>query len=191
MPEETKYDNRQSVLLFIAGVAMCAAFFVFGLLVGRWSVTQSDRQFFGGAPGNGRLAGTQSAGTVSPPSIAGPSVPESPPSATASENPGPPDETDGSTESATTARPALEERPSEPGAYVVRAASFSKSDDAETFAATLRSRGFENAHTRLEKGARKDFWVILGPYSSRDDASKAALELRNNGVSNVQIISER
>lgn len=190
MSEESKYDNRQSILLFIAGVAMCAAFFVFGLLVGRWSAGDSDRPLLDASsnlPATGSLSvgASASSGSTRPGNV-GPS--SSGRASTSSELAG---DSSGSEEPTAPERPALGQPPGEPRAYVVRAARFTKSDDAATFAGTLRSRGFGNAHTRLESGARRSFSVILGPYANREEASKVVVELRNSGVSNVQIISER
>ncbi|MBI4468926.1 MAG: SPOR domain-containing protein [Acidobacteria bacterium] len=189
MPEESRYDNRQSVMLFVAGVAMCAAFFVFGLLVGRWSAKQADR------PASNEPVASQPASQGVQPS----SVPE-PPVAAAQETPAetksgadePPLGTgDEDTMEDPPTRPALDGPPREALAFVVRAANFGKSDDAETFAATLRSRGFGNARTRREADGKRSYSVVLGPYARRDEASRVAAELRNNGVSNVLVVSER
>ncbi len=193
MPEEIKYDNRQTVLLFIAGVAMCAAFFVFGLLIGRWSVQPPKHETFGGSSANAGSVDSNPK-TIGSPATAAGQVPANSGLASSGDQTSPQgraSETSGESDRSSTDRPSPNELPAEPKAYLVRAASFPKSDDAETFAATLRNRGFSTAHTKVENGGHRAYLVVLGPYPNRADASGAATELRNNGVSNVQVISER
>jgi cell division septation protein DedD len=80
----------------------------------------------------------------------------------------------------------------EPKRFYVRAGAFVKSEDAEEFAATLRSRGLVAAFTQSEmtEGGQRRFVVLLGPYVDRDSAALTVTALRNESVSNVTIISQ-
>lgn len=82
---------------------------------------------------------------------------------------------------------------SEPTESFVQAATFTSTAEADTFVASLQVRGFTNAfarETRLPSG-ESVVHVLLGPYADIEHARRVMNELRQNGVSDVQIVPAR
>jgi|FLYL01.1.fsa_nt_gi cell division septation protein DedD len=81
----------------------------------------------------------------------------------------------------------------EPTESFVQAATFTSTAEADTFVASLQVRGFTGAfarETRLPSG-ESVVHVLLGPYADIEHARRVMNELRQNGVSDVQIVPAR
>lgn len=215
MHEKETLDQRQWVVLFIAGVTLCAIFFTFGLYVGKWSTGQAVTTVSTEPPSSVRPAESgpvqsasvpdrsptsgpsPTANSASPPSKGSDS--SSPPPATSApavDLAGKPPESSGGTNAVqtTTVDTSAQEQPvGTPTHFYVRAGLFEKSQEAEEFAAMLRSRGFVSAYSEATKSetGQPRYQVLLGPWVDRDSAARTMSELRNEGVSNVSIISPK
>ncbi|HXF06226.1 MAG TPA: SPOR domain-containing protein [Blastocatellia bacterium] len=165
MSDDIRLNSKRSIVLFIGSVAVCLVMFVCGLWVGRYS--------FGEVSSSSRMSestGSPSESLASSGSVGGPTTtPESP-----------------AANGATTPT-------SEPTESFVRAATFTSMAEADTFVASLQVRGFTNAfarETRLPSG-ESVVHVLLGPYADIERARRVMNELRQNGVSDVQIVPAR
>ncbi|MBI3949544.1 MAG: SPOR domain-containing protein [Acidobacteria bacterium] len=215
MIKNTTLDQRQRVVLFISGVTLCAIFFAFGLFIGKWSSgeamaidrteTQGSLLLMGSEPQQPASDTNQSAiptqeettGSTSgqakmsdlPDSQAG--LPANSVEATGS--PSEPLGGTGAGQTPASVSSAPEENLGTPTHFYVRAGTFEESQQAEDFAAVLRSRGFVSAYTETEKtdAGKTRYLVLLGPWVDRDSAARTMNELRNEGVSNVTIIGQR
>jgi cell division protein FtsN len=184
MHNDLRLEHRHIILLFIAGVTLCVIFFFLGLFVGRYSAGQpiitaaqpdtwlpraeaaSENQTPSASPLAGAPTGSEPAGAT-------PGAPQQP--------------------AESSAQDAAENVP-EANAFFVQAAEFDSPTQAESFAATLRSRGFYSAQSQpIRSGAAQPamYRVALGPYYDRESAVQALTELRNNGVTDVRIVTER
>lgn len=205
-------DQRQWIVLFIAGVTLCAIFFALGLVVGRWSAGAAVTTAATPAPDSTLTPDSGSAAPVkaesavptdegatdstsSPEDVADSTTPGSgtlPSGLEPVENPpGTPTAT-GSSPAPATGGAAQEQSLDEPKRFYVRAGlPFVKSEEAEELAATLRSRGLVAAFTQPEvtESGQRRFVVLLGPYVDRDSAALTVNALRNESVPNVTIIS--
>ncbi|GEM_PF-6216666 len=222
-----RLDQRQWIVLFIAGVTLCFVFFLLGLFVGKWTAGSSASASLGASPSarpgfpprstspspvpSKQLAPRQAEGTTSrssslkgespkasvgapakrelAPSVARPAPPSAPPASSS------PQRSAGSPAS-TTAPSSPGESPLErtyqlPTTYFVQAGAFDDADQAEELAATLRSREYLSAHTKVQTldSGEKRYLVLLGPYVDRDSAARTLSELRNEGVSGVKIVT--
>ncbi|GBC78385.1 hypothetical protein HRbin08_01878 [bacterium HR08] len=81
----------------------------------------------------------------------------------------------------------------EPASYLIRAGSFPSSAEAEDFVARLRERGFDMAFTRSRSApdGTSSVDVLLGPFADAAAAAQVLRELRNSGVSDLQLIPTR
>ncbi|GBC83432.1 Cell division protein FtsN [bacterium HR10] len=88
---------------------------------------------------------------------------------------------------------AAEASRDEPASYLIRAGSFSSSAEAEDFVARLKERGFDMAFTRSRSApdGTSSVDVLLGPFADAAAAVQILRELRNSGVSDLQIIPTR
>lgn len=203
-------DRRYWIVLFIAGVTLCAVFFAFGLFVGRWSSRPAATTTAMSAPApvstlESGPAGSDQAQKAVSPSSAGATSATSPEEGVGSPASGappaglelvePPPQTPATAGSgpAPAAGGATQEPPlDEPRRFYVRAGlPFAKLEEAEQLAATLRNRGLVAAFTQPEttENGQRRFVVLLGPYVDRDSAALTVNALRDEGVSNVTIIS--
>jgi len=163
MSDDIRLNSKRSIVLFIGSVALCLLMFVCGLWVGRFS-------FGGQAP--------MDRGSDSPVGSVGGSTPMKP------------------TESPVPALPPTD-TPSPPtsetvGSYV-QAATFTSPADADTFVASLQVRGFTGVFARQTRLPSGDLvvQVLLGPYTEIEEARRVVSELRQQGVSDVQIVPAR
>lgn len=164
MSDDIRLNSKRSIVLFIGSVAVCLLMFVCGLWVGRYS--------FGNATPTSR-----------PPDEAAPAAgPASTPSSQEAGVPSQPAPRDDAVLSSSEAV----------GSYV-QAATFTSPSEADTFVASLQVRGFTGAfarETRLPSG-ESVVHVLLGPYADVEQARRVMKELRQNGVSDVQIVPAR
>lgn len=165
MSDDIRLNSKRSIVLFIGSVAVCLLMFVCGLWVGRYS--------FGEVSSSRR--GPESAGL-------------------SSENLPPTNSIGGS---GTTSGPPLTDTASTPpsgatGSFV-QAATFTSTTEADTFVASLQVRGFTGLFTRETRlpSGEPVVQVLLGPYTDVEEARRVMNELRQNGVSDVQIVPAR
>lgn len=216
MIKNDSLDRRQWIILFIAGVTLCALFFTFGLFIGRWSAQGPDTATqlgSSGAPaptgetrspspraqreaGVGGLVSASSADTDSTSLPAGPPATSAPDGAS-----GKPAEStvpsapSGMNTGILSSKPDSVASPKEqnpPRNFSVRAGVFDQAQEAEALARTLRGRGFVSAYTekQLSETGAPRFVVMLGPWVDRESAVRTMNELRNQGLSNVAIIGQ-
>jgi cell division septation protein DedD len=213
MLSSEKLNQRQWVVLFIAGVTLCFIFFAFGFYLGKWSTSQSMTTLAAGVPGSLLPTGSEAtattpvgdqaaapnanepAGSTSPPPVAGDSSASSsgaPPSGGIAAEPAPPSgQTNPSQELPSEPSPQGQTT-GEPNLFYVRVGIFDKTQEAEDLAALLRSRGFVSAYKAdVTEGGTRRYQVLLGPWVDRDSAARTMNELRNEGVSNVSIVNQR
>lgn len=222
-----RLDQRQWIVLFIAGVTLCFVFFLLGLFVGKWTAGSSPGASLSASPSSQpKFPRRSAAATSAPPEQLASqptekTSPHSPPPG--EESPKTPTDNQAKATSAlSTARPAPTGSPQTasslkrpagrsssataspssgassperayqlPTTYFVQAGAFDDADQAEELAATLRSREYLSAHTKvqtLDSGETR-YLVLLGPYVDRDSAARTLSELRNEGVSGVKIIT--
>ncbi|MCS6805285.1 MAG: SPOR domain-containing protein [Acidobacteriota bacterium] len=209
-------DRRQLIILFIAGVTLCALFFTFGLFVGKWSAQGPDAATRLGSSRSPAPTGQERAQAprAQRESVAGGLVSASSADTASTslpaDRPGPSAPADASgkpAESAASAVPSDSSRgaassnagaassPTQQGVarnFSVRAGAFDQAQEAEALARTLRSRGFVSAYTekQLSESGAPRFVVMLGPWVDRESAVRTMNELRNQGLSNVTIIGQ-
>jgi hypothetical protein len=211
MIKNATLDQRQRVLLFIAGVTLCAVFFAFGLFMGKLSGSPVVVPQQSGAQGSLMQSGTQAdsanegqfpspaadrAGEAAAPDGRSESTsPGSNPSGGGLETvPGPTGsigggDLPGPLPSGSSSTGDAAERPK---SFYVRAGTFGKAQEAENLAVLLRSRGFVSAFAEAEvtDTGMTRHRVLLGPWVDRDSAARTMNELRNEGVSDVTIITQ-
>jgi len=182
---------RQLVLLFLAGVAVCAVFFALGFVVGyneRPSVYVAESE---------RVAGS---GSVIPPVVNRPVENDQPPPTSTSSPAGkasePQTERLSETERAEPSEaPPVSQKPSNPrsdsseansraeAGIVLQVVASSSQKDAENLVSTLKSRGYPAFLVTPQQAHASDnlFRVQVGPFATRQNAEKFRKKLSDEG----------
>ena len=182
---------RQLVLLFLAGVAVCAVFFALGFVVGyneRPSVYVAESE---------RVAGS---GSVIPPVVNRPVENDQPPPTSTSSRAGkasePQTERLSETERAEPSEaPPVSQKPSNPrsdsseansraeAGIVLQVVASSSQKDAENLVSTLKSRGYPAFLVTPQQAHASDnlFRVQVGPFATRQNAEKFRKKLSDEG----------
>ena len=174
---------RQLVLLFLAGVAVCAVFFALGFVVG-----YNERP---------RVAGS---GSVIPPVVNRPVDNDQPPPTSTGSPAGkasePQTERLSETERAESSEaPPVSQKPSNPrsdsseansraeAGIVLQVVASSSQKDAENLVSTLKSRGYPAFLVTPQQGHASDnlFRVQVGPFATRQNAEKFRKKLSDEG----------
>jgi len=180
---------RQLVLLFLAGVAVCAVFFALGFVVGyneRPSVYVAESE---------RVAGS---GSVIPPVVNRPvENDEPPPNAPAGKASEPQTERLPGSEPGDepSEAPSVSQKPSNPrsdsteansraeAGIVLQVVASSSQKDAENLVSALKSRGYPAFLVMPQQAHASDnlFRVQLGPFATRQNAEKFRKKLSDEG----------
>ena len=182
---------RQLVLLFLAGVAVCAVFFALGFVVGyneRPSVYVAESE---------RVAGS---GSVIPPVVNRPVENDQPPPTSTGSPAGkasePQTERLSETERAEPSEaPPASQKPSNPrsdsseansrpeAGIVLQVVASSSQKDAENLVSTLKSRGYPAFLVTPQQAHASDnlFRVQVGPFATRQNAEKFRKKLSDEG----------
>jgi cell division septation protein DedD len=183
---------RQLVLLFLAGVAVCAVFFALGFVVGyneRPSVYVAESE---------RVAGS---GSVIPPVVNRPVENDQPPPTNTSAPAGKASEpqterlSGSEPEAEPSEAPPVSQKPSNPrsdsaeanlraeAGIVLQVVASSSQKDAENLVSTLKSRGYPAFLVTPQQAHASDnlFRVQVGPFATRQNAEKFRKKLSDEG----------
>jgi cell division septation protein DedD len=183
---------RQLVLLFLAGVAVCAVFFALGFVVGyneRPSVYVVESE---------RVAGS---GSVIPPVVNRPVENDRPPPPNTSAPAGKASEpqterlSGSEPEAEPSEAPPVSQKPSNPrsdsaeanlraeAGIVLQVVASSSQKDAENLVSTLKSRGYPAFLVTPQQAHASDnlFRVQVGPFATRQNAEKFRKKLSDEG----------
>jgi DedD protein len=182
--EERGLSARQLVLMFLAGVAVCAVFFAAGFLVGYNE--RGSRE----APLTERVTPSG----VIPPTVNPPLKTEAPgaespatptpakPAAVSEENLGAGAPPAGKSQPAP-ASPAAGAPVEPPGKFAIQVAASSTREDAEKVVKTLQAKGYPAFLVPPDKADPNDklYRVQVGPYATRDEAEQMKPRLEKEG----------
>ena len=201
--EERGFSARHLILLFLAGVAVCAAFFSLGFLVGF-----NERTFRGTPAAEVVAAPTAVPPTINPPAETGPPQPATPATGKTPANPtADAGLTPAGGEAAKPAEPAAkagpapagnpaaaetkqpEAGPPQPAAgevgegVTLQVVALRTKQDAENLVEVLKGRGYPVFLVTPEYAHADDnlFRVQVGPFKTREDAEKVRAKLTQEG----------
>jgi cell division septation protein DedD len=185
---------RELVVLFLAGVAVCAVFFALGFVAGY------NQRPSGYASESERVTG---AGSVIPPTVNRPLEHDQAPAKTPAANPAEPETEQVSAPepmpgparapAASQKTPSTPTAPSEPGGtesnararsgVTLQVAATGSKKDAENLVSTLKGRGYPSFLVTPQEAHAPDnlFRVQVGPFPARQDAEKIQKKLRDEG----------
>lgn len=170
--EEFRRDERRPALWLLCTLVVSAIFFALGIMVGRWSTTNTSQP--GARPGTTSTVNAKPASepTTAPPSTAATVPSSAPPTSTS--------------EAQAQSSPDLSRR------FSLLIATYNSQDKAQALVKRLEEQGYAEIRTTEPRAgdSRKAFSVLVGHYT-RDEATAAAARLRMDDdprLKNVRVI---
>jgi len=183
--DDRGFSARQLVLMFLAGVAVCAVFFAAGFLVGY------NERASKAPPTTEPVTPSGAIPPMVNPPLKAPSPPPQkapeakPPDAALTEKTVPDGETSSSSATAENKEAAGKQSsahaPEGLGALVIQVVASTAPEDAEKAASALQGLGFPAFVVPPQKDGGKVYRVQVGPYNSREGAEKVRARLVQQG----------
>jgi DedD protein len=183
--DDRGFSARQLVLMFLAGVAVCAVFFAAGFLVGYNERASKASPATESVTPSGAIPPM-----VNPPLKASSPPPQKvpgakPPDASLTEEAVPAGETSSGSATAenkeAAGKQSSAQAPQGLGGWVIQVVASTAPEDAEKAARVLQGLGFPAFVVPPQKDGGKVYRVQVGPYNSREGAEKARARLVQQG----------